>query len=112
MKSFIFASLLLLAAHSAQAANDEGVQFFESKIRPLFIEKCYTCHSSQAKKLKGGLYLDNREKAYKGGESGLAFTWSQYPKLPTQLALEWAGVSHKVGDFFKAAAPAGAKPVE
>lgn len=73
IKSVILATFLLLAGASHAAPQDTGIQFFESKIRPLFVEKCYACHSSQAKKLKGSLYLDNREKAFKGGESGVAF---------------------------------------
>ena len=44
--------------------------FFENKIRPVLAQHCYNCHSTQSKKLKAGLYLDNREQAFKGGESG------------------------------------------
>ena len=51
----------------------EQIAFFESKIRPVLSEHCYECHSSQAKKLKAGLYLDHRDRAMKGGESGAAF---------------------------------------
>lgn len=50
----------------------EQAEFFESKIRPLLVNECYGCHSSDAKKLKGQLYLDTREKILKGGESGSA----------------------------------------
>ncbi|MEC9081519.1 MAG: DUF1553 domain-containing protein [Verrucomicrobiota bacterium] len=48
----------------------EQLEFFENKIRPILAEHCYKCHSTRSKKLKGGLYLDNREQAFKGGESG------------------------------------------
>src|ERR1043166_3936528 len=48
------------------------IQFFENKIRPLLSENCYKCHSQQAEKLKGGLFLDSREGVLKGGESGPA----------------------------------------
>jgi len=46
--------------------------FFETRIRPLLAEHCYRCHSAQAKKLRGGLHLDRRTAAFKGGESGVA----------------------------------------
>lgn len=55
--------------HGAFAA-DEGIAFFEQKIRPVLIEHCYSCHSAEAKKLKGNLYLDSRAGWQKGGDSG------------------------------------------
>jgi hypothetical protein len=50
----------------------EGVDFFEKKIRPLLVDRCYRCHSSQAAKLKGGLRLDTPDGIRKGGNSGPA----------------------------------------
>jgi len=50
----------------------EGLEFFEKKIRPVLVDKCYSCHSADAKKLKAGLRLDTREGTLKGGESGSA----------------------------------------
>src|SRR5204863_6723534 len=49
-----------------------GVQFFESKIRPVLVKHCYKCHSAQAKKVKGKLRLDTRAGLLKGGETGPA----------------------------------------
>jgi mono/diheme cytochrome c family protein len=66
---------LLLAATAAvlpQAADPEGVEFFEKKIRPVLVGKCYECHSAGAKKLKGGLKLDTRDDVLKGGDTGPA----------------------------------------
>ena len=54
-------------------ANDSTttqMDFFENKIRPVLAQHCYNCHSTQSKKLKAELYLDNREQALIGGESG------------------------------------------
>src|SRR4051812_29870406 len=67
----IFLGVLWLApmARAADAAP-EGVEFFEKKIRPLLVENCYKCHSAGAQKLKGGLRLDSKDLALKGGESG------------------------------------------
>jgi mono/diheme cytochrome c family protein len=43
------------------------VDFFEAKIRPVLATHCFECHGS---KDKGGLKLDSREAALKGGDSG------------------------------------------
>ncbi|MBT4665632.1 MAG: DUF1549 domain-containing protein, partial [Opitutae bacterium] len=60
-------------AISVQA--DEKLNFFESRIRPVLVEKCYNCHSVKAAdqgKLKGGFYIDVREGLLRGGDSGPA----------------------------------------
>ena len=57
---------------SAPQLSPEQVEFFEKKIRPIFVERCYKCHSVAADKVKGGLLLDSREGLLKGGESGPA----------------------------------------
>ena len=54
----------------ANEPTPEQLDFFENKIRPVLGQHCYNCHSTQSKKLKAELYLDNREQAFKGGESG------------------------------------------
>src|SRR5213080_647805 len=55
---------------SAAAPGNEGYDFFEKKIRPVLVERCYKCHSASAEKVKGELLLDTREGMLKGGESG------------------------------------------
>jgi cytochrome c553 len=71
MKPFtpIFICLALLPTPAARG-DDAGVQFFESKIRPVLVDRCYSCHAHTAKKVKGGLYLDSRDALLKGGETG------------------------------------------
>lgn len=74
------ASLLLLLASGNFARAEENAltaeqsQFFESKIRPVLVQKCYDCHSAQAKKVKGGLKLDTRDNLLRGGDTGPAVT--------------------------------------
>jgi len=51
-------------------ADSTNADFFETRVRPIFAEHCYKCHSSRAEKLKGGLRLDDRDAFAKGGESG------------------------------------------
>lgn len=50
----------------------EKLAFFESKIRPVLVEHCYDCHSEDAGKSKGDLFLDSRAARQLGGESGPA----------------------------------------
>lgn len=66
---------LLACSASALACEDftaEDVEFFESKVRPLLVKNCYECHSTDANKLKAGLYVDSREGLVRGGDSGPA----------------------------------------
>ena len=60
------------AAPGSPALSPEDLQFFEAKIRPVLAQKCYTCHSRDADKIKGGLMLDTREGMLHGGDTGPA----------------------------------------
>ena len=51
----------------------ESGDFFETRIRPLLIQRCYECHSSTTE-LNGGLGLDSLEAMLVGGDSGVAVT--------------------------------------
>jgi hypothetical protein len=57
-----------MAPLTAQAESD--AEFFEKRIRPIFIERCETCHSAAKGKTSGGLALDTRDGWAKGGDSG------------------------------------------
>ncbi len=50
----------------------DQIEFFESEIRPVLVEHCYDCHSTDAAELQAGLYVDSREGMLHGGESGAA----------------------------------------
>jgi len=54
-----------------RALTPENADFFEQKIRPLLVERCYQCHA-QGKPIKGGLKLDTRGGWQKGGDTGPA----------------------------------------
>jgi hypothetical protein len=69
LRCFIFGVLLLIRPAAAQSILEQ-IEFFENKIRPVFAERCYSCHSEKAEKLKGGLRLDTAEGVLKGGTSG------------------------------------------
>ena len=60
---------------SEVSAAEIGLEFFEAKIRPVLVDKCYGCHSVEAAnrgKLKGGLFLDTKKGIRKGGDTGPA----------------------------------------
>ncbi|HZE95993.1 MAG TPA: DUF1549 domain-containing protein, partial [Planctomycetota bacterium] len=64
------AVLAMLAGRGAESRPPaENVDFYKD-VRPIFTVHCTRCHSGDAK--KGGLRLDSRELALKGGESGPA----------------------------------------
>lgn len=58
------------AASGTAASDRSGREFFEQKIRPLFVDHCYRCHSIQAKQRRGGLLLDSKAGWEQGGDSG------------------------------------------
>jgi len=64
------ATTSLFGAEPKISASD--LQFFENKIRPIFVDNCYKCHSQGAEKIKGGLLLDTRDGARKGGNTAPA----------------------------------------
>ncbi|NOY00515.1 MAG: DUF1549 domain-containing protein, partial [Verrucomicrobia bacterium] len=61
---------LIPVLSAADTPGRAGLEFFENKIRPVLADKCYRCHSVDAKKLKAGLMLDHRSRILKGGDSG------------------------------------------
>lgn len=72
---FLLSLTLLQSTVVAAPPTKEGVQFFESKIRPVLVQRCYKCHSTDALKkdnLQGELLLDSRAAIRKGGENGPA----------------------------------------
>ena len=65
------------AADGPAPPTNEQLEFFENKVRPLLVDKCYRCHSAEAQekgKLKAGLRLDSLSGLLKGGDSGSALT--------------------------------------
>ena len=55
-------------AAAPPSISAEESAFFESSIRPMLAEKCYSCHSATDQ--RGGLRLDSREAMLKGNAHG------------------------------------------
>lgn len=70
MRLIAFIAGSLVASLASAADPSEGVTLFEQHIRPVLIEHCYSCHSAEAKKLKGDLRLDTKQGLLRGGTGG------------------------------------------
>ena len=72
--SFILGTFSVWAEEDIQPdqLTPEQTEFFEAKVRPILAEHCYDCHSNQAKKLKGKLFLDSKWGWATGGVGGPA----------------------------------------
>jgi hypothetical protein len=70
--AFILSGILVAASVSAADLSPEQLDFFEKKVQPVLKDQCYKCHSNEAGKAKGGLLLDSRKAAQKGGDNGPA----------------------------------------
>ncbi|MEI6712681.1 MAG: PSD1 and planctomycete cytochrome C domain-containing protein [Verrucomicrobiota bacterium] len=69
--------------------SPEKVQFFETKIRPIFANHCLECHSSEKGKVKGGFNMDTRDDVLKGGENGVALKPGDVKGSSLIKAVEW-----------------------
>jgi hypothetical protein len=67
-------AVMLLAALSGPLAlaEESPDDFFERKIRPVLVDKCYHCHSADGDSIKANLFLDSRDGMRRGGDSGPA----------------------------------------
>ena len=71
-RQFLLAAATVLAvATTTPAATPDEAEFFEKKVRPIFVEKCSVCHGDQLQ--TAGLKLTTADGFYKGGESGPVF---------------------------------------
>jgi mono/diheme cytochrome c family protein len=59
----------LFGCLSARVAGSPATDFFEAKVRPVFVKNCHACHTQA---VSGGLRVDSAEGLLKGGKSGPA----------------------------------------
>ncbi|MFM8584163.1 MAG: DUF1549 domain-containing protein, partial [Planctomycetaceae bacterium] len=59
------------ASGGTPADEAAKIEFFERQVRPLLIEKCFTCHSAETNS-HGGLRVDDRQGLLTGGGRGPA----------------------------------------
>ncbi len=78
----LYAVLIFASACGSIYAQESGdsAKFFESRVKPIFENKCYGCHTDLQ---RGGLRLDSRHGLLKGGNDGAAIV----PGKPDQSLL-------------------------
>jgi len=104
LRTFVLSCVIAIAnPWTYVRANDPGIDFFESKIRPVLVEHCYKCHSHQSKMTKNGLALDSATGWRNGGDSGPAIV----PTKPSESLLVKA---IRYGDESLQMPPAGKLP--
>ena len=86
-----FAAIVALGSSPEVLAGDEA-EFFEKKVRPILVDRCYRCHNA-ARKQGGGLALDTRAGWVKGGDSGPAIRPGDPEASPLLKAVRWADES-------------------
>src|SRR5690606_16212006 len=59
-------------AIAEEQQNAAGLKLFRERIEPVLQQQCYRCHSAEAALIEGGLRLDGRVLARRGGDSGPA----------------------------------------
>jgi hypothetical protein len=84
----------IASAEPPQTDDAKGIEFFESKIRPVLAVHCYKCHSASEGKSEGGLTLDTREKIRAGGDRGPAVVPGK-----TKDSVLLAAISHADADL-------------
>lgn len=72
LTALLFCMRLLPIQAAEPATSPADVEFFEKRIRPVLIAKCYACHSETGKQSEGGLRVDGRAAMRQGGGSGPA----------------------------------------
>jgi len=70
--ALVFPLFFISSIHHVSGADQKEHDFFENKIRPLFVTYCHECHSV-SKKQRGGLLLDSKSSVLKGGDTGHLF---------------------------------------
>ncbi len=76
MRFLAFLAVLLVpaapAALGGSSADDApAIEWFETKVRPILVDHCYTCHSADTKPA-GGLRVDDQSGLLTGGNTGPA----------------------------------------
>ncbi len=66
-----FALLAAVGTVAGAAETDTAdLEFFESRIRPVLVERCYACHGEDPARIRGGLVLLDAAGLRAGGDSG------------------------------------------
>ncbi len=78
-------------ATTNKAAAEAGDRFFESKIRPLLVDRCYDCHGPDSDEGEGELRVDSLAGLLQGGTSGPALVRGEPDRSLIILAIRHDG---------------------
>jgi mono/diheme cytochrome c family protein len=94
MRWLLLAAVAGPAASGVRAADPQfppnQIEFFESRVRPVLAGTCQKCHGVATH--KGGLRLDSRDAALKGGDSGAAVVPGNPDASPMIEAVNYRGL--------------------
>ncbi|MEL7338342.1 MAG: DUF1549 domain-containing protein, partial [Planctomycetota bacterium] len=82
-----------IAAQSTGATIAEKREFFESRIRPVLVEHCYTCHNASVRH-ESDLAVDSRDGLLAGGDGGAVLV----PGKPAESRLLLT-MRHQIADL-------------
>ena len=77
------------SARGDDPTDPAAVAFFESRVRPILVERCQSCHGEA--KAKGGLRLDTRDGLMLGGGSGPVVVAGKPAESPLVEVVGYAG---------------------
>jgi hypothetical protein len=83
--------LLLPASMAAEEPTAEQLKFFETRIRPLLVERCYECHMGDVEEVQSKFQVDSRAGILRGGIHGPA----AIPGMPEKSLMIFA-INHAV----------------
>lgn len=84
----ISCTLLCATSMYSQEAPNNQQEFFEKKVRPLLVERCMECHSTETE-TNGGLSLDSKAGWSTGGDSGPAINVADWQKSLLWIAIDY-----------------------
>jgi hypothetical protein len=86
-----FVSFATAQENDSETFPDADLEFFESKVRPILVERCYDCHGPDSG-LEGELSLASREDLLHGGETGPAVVPKSADESLLIESVHYAGV--------------------
>jgi len=84
-------TLVTLTVGSQSSQADHNENHFKTKVLPVLQKNCFSCHSHQAKKSSGGLYLDSLQAMLEGGDSGPSLVMNNPEKSILMQAIRQDG---------------------
>ena len=74
---------------TVQASVQDDERFFELKVRPLLVSRCYECHSSDTS--EAGLRLDSHSFVLRGSDNGAVVTAGNIQKSKLITVIKASG---------------------